>query len=295
MNHHGYGNDDSSFDEFRKRKHRQQRQRRLAEGQAGFFANGIANNAARVIEEGEQREAQDMQLKREMDEFVRDTTKLAAGVLCEVNEQKDRRGGSEDHAQQMARMKALETEAARRGAASLTPETPPRAVMSLEEHLQQESERVNGGASQEVLRVAALEPTPVPPHLQQGARSSRGADADFADFRGDALSDFCDADDHFEELPDDPDVLNDSVREFERISHLEPSCSDEDLPLAVASEAPAPKVARPPLPLGFTRLVSDPDRCKATLKCLVNGGILDRLEARGIYAEMKERWSQVLD
>ena len=36
------------------------------------------SQAARDIEQGEQRQAQDMMLKREMDELLRDTTKLAA-------------------------------------------------------------------------------------------------------------------------------------------------------------------------------------------------------------------------
>ncbi|MCA8969717.1 MAG: hypothetical protein KDC95_08035 [Planctomycetes bacterium] len=295
MNHHGYGSDDRNFEDFRKRKNRQLRQRRLAEGQAGLFQHGIANSAARVIEEGEQREAQDMQLKREMDEFVRDTTKLAAGVLGEVNEQKDRQvqsqvsgemqeffssppspGGADEH----ARPQPSDVQ-------SQTPAQPPRAVISLEEHLSSQS-----------MRVTPSEPTPVPQHVQSSGRhAAQRPDPEldeYTEFRGEALSDFCDSDD-LTELPDDPTVLDDSVREFERISHLEPSCCDEDVP---APRAPAPEASTPKaplLPIAFARLVSDPDRCKATLKCLVGGGILDREEARHIYAEMKERWAHVID
>lgn len=294
MNHHGYGSDDHQFEDFRKRKNRQMRQRRQAEGQAGMYDHSFANGAARVIEEGEQREAQDMQLRREMDEFVRDTTKLAAGVLGEVHDAKDREIEAvvSDEVQDFFQGPDLASPQGLAASPPPAPAAPMRQTLSLQEHM--ESQRNYGPetsveeAARFASEVATPEPTPAKP------ASDAGEEVEFIEFRGEALSAFCDLDDSVEQLPnDDPDVLDNSVREFERISHIEPSCGDDDVDVSV--EAKAVEQRSSSLPAAFARLVADPDQCKATLTCLVNGGILERDEARAIYAEMRERWAHCLD
>lgn len=80
MNRHGYGNEDTTFEDFR-RKRQKQRQRFVGDD-PGVPAN---KEALRQIEEREQREARELRLRNEIFDFIRDTIKLAAGVLSEVS------------------------------------------------------------------------------------------------------------------------------------------------------------------------------------------------------------------
>ncbi len=84
MNRHGYGSDDAAFDRFRREKTRRRRQHQEVQGES--LVHSVRSETVRLIEEGDQREARELKLHREMFEFVRDTIKVAAGVLSTVTD-----------------------------------------------------------------------------------------------------------------------------------------------------------------------------------------------------------------
>ena len=292
MQHHGYGSDDAIFEAFRRQKNKQRRQQKQCEGKSGAFA--ALNENLRAIEQDEQRAAQEMQLKREMFEFVRDTTKLAAGVLTEVSDEQGRQREEKvsveaDHFFHDDFDEVHEHDAHAHGLSS---------QMQVE---RDEFERLASGY------VDAVEDEP-------GRHHAAGHAATYDSYHGTrpGLADDHDATpEGFTQMPVHGEVdelhgshgagpdarhadgLGDLVEiddEFggpdeEELGHMKledelPTIGEEN-----QTEVPAVQV----VPEDWTAILEDDARCRQALLLLVKGGVLHKHEARRIYVESQDR------
>jgi hypothetical protein len=263
MNNHGYGSDDSDFREFRRRKAKHQRQARDAKD----TEEPQRQSAIEVIEERERREALESQLRREMFEFVRDTTKLAAGVLARVGDDqastmsrqisdemqdffKTAMYGTEDlvavlkakHGQDVLRLSPAEIEA---HMAALNVEDMDRyRAQGNEElamkHFGQKLQPENRPKVAAPKKSSFTTSEPLPDFGHQDLTETLGAEAQ-------------------------PDALHDLAELGEVISGTTPAAL--------------------PVPAAFAELLNGADRAKRTLALLVRHGLLDRETARQVYAQ----------
>ena len=288
MQHHGYGSDDANFEAFRRKKNKQRRQQQNASGKSGAYA--ALNDNLRAIEQDEQRAAQDMQLKREMFEFVRDTTKLAAGVLTEVNDEQGRRSDEQASVEADDFFHESDFE-------EVVDEHAHDHDHGLASRMQverDEFERLASGYADEVVHHHDGEEYGYGHHDEAGHAATyddyHGARPGFADEHGAAHEDLAEVPPDYVDY--DRDSRDRAARDLVEIDDEFGGPDEEELGHlhledelgTIEEKAPVHSV-----PEDWSAILEDDERCRQALLLLVKGGVLHKHEARRIYVESQER------
>ncbi len=305
VNRGGYGNDDKAFEAFRRDKAVRRRQHLAATGKSVAPAR-CATDAMRAIEEGEQREARELQLRREMFEFVRDTTKLAAGVLGQVHEQQARSRDSQVSGEMRDFFKTAKSEAEDLvnavksnydGDASeqeLEPSMTELGIAGLDRFRAEGVEEVaQMHLGQDPMQAAGAvkDAVPIEAPVEIFDPSMVFAEGDLTD-QPTAEVDGADdgADDGDEMALDVVEPVTESSMTLTAVSLVDPLEIDGDLDdelgrldLELEQEASEPHV-----PERFAALIRDPGLRRKALAALAKAGLLSRDDARAIYIEARD-------
>ncbi len=302
---------DEFFETFRREKSMRRRQR------LGVTTSGekATNDAARTLAEDERKEALDIRLQREMMEFVESTTRVAAKILTEVEEQKARllseqisKEMREFFKNTLCRAEELVRSLHSMGLSLKDPET------DIEPHLGKldtetlDEFRVEGSAEGAKLHLGQPVPPdaepnietpqdvnhePPRPRLPIGQNESAnqlvdGSGACELEALG-AEFDFPIEEDGFDaeqSEPEDRSFGGEMVYLQEQPSDPPSPTKEEGLEPA---QAPSEPEVRPSLPPAFEALVGDPEKLKRALTLMVKNGLMTKEEARSAYRESKTR------
>ncbi len=300
---------DEFFETFRREKSMRRRQRLGSQP----TSKNSTNEAARTLAEDERKEALDIRLQREMMEFVESTTRVAAKILTEVEEQKARLL-SEQISKEMREffkntlcraeelVKSLHSMgvATQKSEADIEPHLSGMNTELLDEF------RVEGSAEAAKLHLGQPVPpdgkpmgtstdsqeVPPKPRLPLGKEEGDGNEVDeTGTCELEALGVEFD-------FPVEEEFDSDALDPEDRSLGGEMVYLQEDPPSAPQStneKAPGQEASNTPedlsssLPPAFQALVGDPDRLKRALTLMVKNGLMTKEEARSAYQETRNR------
>ncbi len=296
---------DEFFETFRREKSLRRRQR------LGGTTSGekSANEAARTLAEDERKEALDIRLQREMMEFVESTTRVAAKILTEVEEQKARllseqisKEMREFFKNTLCRAEELVRSLHSMGVSMKDPEA------DIEPHLGEldtetlDEFRVEGSAEGAKLHLGQPVPPDAEPNTGTSHDSSREPPRPRLPFGTDEMankqvddSGACELeslgaefDFPIEEDGFDAEEEGTEDRSFggEMVYLQDEPTSPAPVEPVLSGEQSQPK---PSLPPAFEALVGDPERLKRALTLMVKNGLMTKEEARNAYKESKSR------
>ncbi|HHI79699.1 MAG TPA: hypothetical protein ENK02_06935 [Planctomycetes bacterium] len=301
---------DEFFETFRREKSMRRRQR-LGTPPKG---EAPANQAARTLAEDERKEALDIRLQREMMEFVESTTRVAAKILTEVEEQKARLL-SEQITKEMREFfkntlcRAEELVRSIQVMGKVVKET------DIEPHLAEldtqtlDEFRVEGSAEGAKLHLgqpvppdaepntiesndlAENPPRPRLPFGQEGESKQQVDESGTCELEAlGAEFDFpVEEDFDAEELQSEDRFYGGEMVYLHEEESEQTHPSDDPEPRETPTppqEAPAASSSLPP---AFEALVGDPERLKRALTLMVKNGLMSKEEARAAFQESRRR------